>query len=213
MATTPTQLRSQLVLLSDNAEADLAALWAQLNAATVHDGLFDVLPAIVDDYGDAAATLTADWYDEHRAELNVPGRFAADIPANPQLGAEALAGWGNQLAQANWDTALAQISGGLVLRVFTASRDLLTAATVDDPHARGWQRAGRGECGFCRMLIGRGAVYTKASVRFGAHDHCKCVAVPAFSHRAVPVKPYRATDRSITDADRARVRDWIANNT
>ncbi|WP_188491989.1 VG15 protein [Williamsia phyllosphaerae] len=201
-----------MISLSDNAEADLAALWAQLDAASVRDGLFDVLPALVGDYGDAAATLTAEWYDEHRADLNVRGSFVADVPANSQLGVEALAGWGSSLAAQNPETALQLLSGGLVKRVFTASRDTLTIATDRDPQARGWQRAGRGECEFCRMLIGRGVVYTRSSVNFGAHDNCKCVAVPAFGGRELPVKPFQGTERNISDADRARVRAWIAAN-
>lgn len=211
MMATATELRILIVQLSDNAERDLALLWAQLDAATVRDGLMDVLPALVDQYGDASAAVTAEWYDEYRADLNVRGTYAADL-ASPDLGAQALAGWGSQLAQTNWDTALAQITGGLIKRVMVASRDTMTSATYDDPQARGWQRQGRGECDFCRLLIGRGAVYTRKSVNFGAHDNCKCVAVPAFGGRPVPVKPYQVTDRAISDADRARVRDWITEN-
>ena len=208
---TASELRSLIVQLSDSAERDLALLWAQLDASSVGDGLMDVLPALVAEYGDAAAVVTAEWYDEYRSDLNVDGAFAADL-ASPELGAEALAGWGSRLAQDNWDTALSLVSGGLVKRVFTGSRDTLTETAYRDPQARGWQRQGRGECSFCRMLIGRGLVYTKKSVNFGAHDNCKCVAVPAFGGRAIPVKPYQVTDRTITDADRARVKAWIAQN-
>lgn len=168
---TASELRSLIVQLSDNAERDLALLWAQLDATTVRDGLMDVLPALVDQYGDASAAVTAEWYDEYRADLNVRGTYAANL-ASPDLGAQALAGWGSQLAQINWDTALAQITGGLIKRVMNASRDTMTSATYDDPQARGWQRQGRGECSFCRLLIGRGAVYTRKSVNFGAHDNC-----------------------------------------
>lgn len=209
--TTATELRSLIIRLSDNAERDLALLWGQLDVASVRDGLMDVLPALVAQYGDASAAVTADWYDEYRSDLNVAGSFSADL-ASPDLGAESLAGWGSQLAQDNWDTALSLIMGGLVKRVMVASRDTLTSAAFADPQARGWQRQGRGECDFCKMLIGRGAVYTKESVNFGAHDNCRCVAVPAFGGRPLPVKPYRVTDRNISDADRARVRAWIAAN-
>lgn len=212
MATTPAELRALLISLSDDAEADLAAVWAQLTPATFYDALMDLIPALVGDYGDAAAALTAEWYDEHREELNVSGRFSADVPADPKLGGEALAGWASALARENVDTALTRTSGGLVKRIFTASRDTLTIATEQDPQARGWQRAGRGECTFCRVLISRGAVYTKASVNFGAHDDCKCVAVPAFGGRALPVKPYTPSARTINDADKARVKAWMAAN-
>ncbi|QDP43633.1 minor capsid protein [Gordonia phage PhorbesPhlower] len=212
MPTTTAELRNLIVQLSDSAERDLTLLWSQLDATTVRDGLFDVMPALVGDYGDASAAVSAEWYDEHRADLNVDGRYSASIPANPDLGAEALAGWGSQLAVENWDSALALISGGLVKRMLTASRQTLTTAAVEDPQARGWQRSGRGQCGFCRMLISRGAVYTRATVNFGAHDNCRCVAVPAFGGRPEPVKPYEVSTREIPDADRARANAWIAAN-
>ncbi|GAA1891785.1 VG15 protein [Williamsia serinedens] len=214
MPATPTELRSLLVSLSDEAEADLAALWAQLDPSTVREGLFDVLPALVGDYGDAAATVSADWYDEHRADLNVPGRFAADVAPNPDLGADALAGWGTSLAQNNFDTALALISGGLVKRVMTAGRDTIIDNVERDPQARGWQRKARPDgCAFCQMLAGRAIVYrSRTTADFASHDNCGCTCVPAFGGREVPVKPYTPTARTITDAERARVRTWIAEN-
>ena len=45
-----------------------------------------------------------------------------------------------------------------------------------------------------------------------AHDHCHCSAVPAWSGEPRPVKPYTPSARKATDADRARVRDWIATH-
>lgn len=211
--TTPTELRSSLIRLSDNAEADLAALWAQLDAATVGDAMFEVMPALVADYGDAAATLTAEWYEAYRAAINVAGAYSASL-TTIDLGANALAGWAVDLARINWDTALAQISGGLTKRVMTASRDTVMDNVELDPQARGWQRKARPDgCGFCQMVAGRGAVYkTKTTASFASHDHCRCVCLPAFDGRPVPVRPYTPTSRNITDADRARARAWIATN-
>lgn len=210
---TATELRSLIVQLSDNAERDLALLWAQLDAATVRDGLMDVLPSLVGQYGDASAAVTAEWYDEYRSNLNVRGTYAADL-ASPDLGAQALAGWGSQLAQTNWDTALAQIAGGLISRVMNASRATITDNAFRDPQARGWQRVARPDgCAFCQMLAGRGHVYrSQGTADFASHDRCMCSAAPAFDGRPVPVRPYTPSDRTITDADRARVRDWIAAN-
>ena len=208
-----TELRSLIVQLSDSAERDLALLWAQLDAATVGDGLMDVLPALVGEYGDASAVVTADWYDEYRSNLNVPGSFSADL-ASPSLGAEALAGWGSQLAETNWDTALSLISGGLVKRVFTASRSTMMDNVDRDPQARGWQRKARPDaCAFCQMLAGRAVLYrSQSTADFASHDNCGCVCVPAFGGRAIPVKPYTPSARNISDADRARVRAWISAN-
>lgn len=210
MPATLTELRRLLVRLTWNAEADLAALWSQLDAATVREGLFDVMPSLVSDYGDTAATLSAEWYDEYRSDLDVQGSYDADLP-DLSLGAEALAGWGSSLAQDDWDSALAQISGGLVKRVMVASRETITENTFRDPQAEGWQRYARPDaCGFCVLLASRGSVFrTRGTADFGAHDSCHCVAVPKFGGRPVAVRPYIPSSRNITDADRARVHEWI----
>jgi hypothetical protein len=49
-------------------------------------------------------------------------------------------------------------------------------------------------------------------VDFAAHDHCRCIAVPAFAGRPTPVQPYTPTSRDITDADRTRVRAYLAEH-
>lgn len=51
----------------------------------------------------------------------------------------------------------------------------------------GWRRvaAGRG-CAFCLMLVSRGAVYSRSSVRFQAHDHCRCTAVLVYRREQEP---------------------------
>lgn len=214
MPATPEELRRLLISLSSDAEADLATVWAQLTPQTFYDALMDVMPALVGEYGDAAAAVTAEWYDEYRNDLNISGRFAADVPTDPKLGSEALAGWANTLAQENLDTALTRTSGGLVRRVMNAGRDAMLDNVERDPQAKGWQRKARGNgCAFCQMLAGRGNVYRgRDTADFASHDNCGCVAVPAFKGRVIPVRPYVPSARNITDADRARVREWISKN-
>ena len=94
-------------------------------------------------------------------------------------------------------------------------------STLADPKADGWQRTGVGECKFCEMLIGRGAVYTEATGDFGAHDDCHCSAVPAFKGRPRQVEPYvvgprrkvdPTTGELIPDADFNRAKGWIDAN-
>lgn len=215
--TDPAELRSLLIELADAATEDVGALWTQLSTIDeVREALMDVLPALVADYGDAAATVSAEWYDEYRDERDVPGRFRADVPNIVDLGAEALAGWGADLItpkDADWDAGLTRIQGGLQKRIATAGRDTITNAVFLDPEGRGWQRVARGDCGFCQMLAGRATLYrSRTTADFGAHDWCNCVAAPAFGGQPVPVKPYTPTSRTITAADRARTREWIAAN-
>lgn len=187
-------------------------MWAQLRTADqARAALMDVLPALVQGYGAAAATVSADWYDDTREETGVRRRFIA-IPAEPGGGTDELARWGIGplfSAEPDWASARTLIAGGLQRRIADAGRDTVRDSSIADPSARGWQREGVGGCGFCTMLIGRGAVYSEASVGFASHDHCSCVAVPAFDGEPKPVEPYTPSGRRVSDADRARVREYI----
>jgi len=194
------------------ARRDLSALWQQVsNAAQAQTALHDVLPALIDTYGAAAATLAADWYDQARAKAAVKGRFTA-IPADIRdTGAHALVGWAASTA-ADYPAFQTLIEGGMERRIANFSRGTITGSAVIDPHAAGWQRVGTGECAFCRMLIGRGAVYNKATADFASHDSCRCSAVPAWGGRPHPVKPFTPSSRGTSKADQARAREWIAHN-
>jgi hypothetical protein len=162
------------------ASADLAALWRDVETAlAVEAALRDVLPGLVDTYGAAAATIAADWYDDLRDEREIPGHFTA-VPADiAETGTQALVGWA--LTEATDLTAFKTlIEGGTQRRIANFARQTVMGSSVADPQARGWQRTGVGECDFCRMLIGRGAVYTEATADFQSHDHCNCGSEPAW---------------------------------
>lgn len=207
--------RRDLAELEALAATDLRVLFRDFDSAeALRDAAMDLLPQLVAVYGVAAATLAADWYDEVREADEVRGRFRA-IPAEvdpDQAGTDELARWGvAPLFRPEPDTSAARvlIEGGLQRRIANASRHTLTRSAVEDPRAAGWQRVGSGECAFCAMLIGRGAVYTERGADFASHDHCNCSAVPAFDGRPRPVRPFTPSQRNITDADRARVREYL----
>lgn len=178
------QFRSGVAALAALAARDLAPLWRVAQTPQqARDALMEVLPALVAKYGSAAAALAADWYDNLRDEAGARGRFQANPVELERTGAEALAGWGVGplfAADPDWLTSQTLITGGLQRRIANAARDTVTTASVTDPGSIGWKRTGRGECAFCRLLIGRGAVYTEATADFRSHDHCNCAAVPLF---------------------------------
>lgn len=211
--TTATRLRSGVASLSTLAAGDLSALWSQVNDAVIaREALRDVLPALVDTYGAAAATLAADWYDDLRDKTGVRGAFTAIPVELGDSGADALAVWGVDplfRPEPDWDAAKTLIAGGLQRRIANAARLTVAGSSVADPGADGWQRTGTGSCAFCAMLIGRGAVYSEASADFASHDHCNCAAVPAFRGAPRPVKPFTPSKRAHSDADRARVREYL----
>lgn len=214
---TPTLLRSQVADLSRLAENDLRVVYRQVETAELaRQMLNDVLPTLVQTYGSASVAIAADWYDEARVAQGVPGRFTA-VPAvlrNPNT--HILVGWA--LSEAlDPESALSLVIGGVTKRIANAARDTIQGSAVADPRADGWQRlASPGSCEFCRMIAQRGAVFTEATVKFGAHDNCLCQAAPAFKGRPRPVDQYvpslkRRSDET-READNARAREWIANN-
>ena len=204
-----TSLRSETAKVVALAERDLTRLWRLVAAgANAGEALHDLLPAIVREYGALGGALAAEWYDEVRLKAGAGGRFVAVPIAADDRGAHALVGWA--LSEAQDDATLqALILGGVQRRVADHVRYTVAGNSIADPKARGWQRVGSGECEFCAMLIGRGAVYSEATADFASHDSCRCAAVPAWKGQPVPVKPYTPSLRGASDADRARVREYL----
>lgn len=204
-----TSLQAETAGLVRLADRDLSRLWRLVSqGANAEVALRDLLPAIIRDYGQMGAAVAAIWYDDQRLKVGAKGRFTA-FPVEPDdRGAQSLVGWA--LRDAQDDTTLKTlIAGGVQRRIADHVRDTIAGSSVADPAARGWQRVGSGSCAFCRMLIGRGAVYTESSAYFASHDHCHCSAAPAWGGRTLPVKPYTPSTRRTTPADRARVRKYL----
>lgn len=216
-------LRAETAGLVRLARRDMAALWRMVaSGASAEVALRDLLPAIIETYGQAGAALAADWYDDQRDKAGVRGRFTAiPIEANDR-GAQALIGWA--LTTATDDTSLATlVAGGVQRRIADHVRYTVANSSIADPQATGWQRVGTGTstCTFCQMVNGRGAVFTEAAADFGAHDNDDCQAVPAFDGEPIPVKPYTVSPRRtidpetgmpVIDADFIRAREWIADH-
>jgi hypothetical protein len=223
---TASEQRQALIDLTTLAKRDLFALWQSLQglgATETRDALAALLPSIGDAYGAAAAALAADWFDELRETEGVKGRFLAEpAPDVDQARWDSLAGWGvDPLFGPNpdWAAALTLISGGLQRTIADRHRLTIVDNSIRDPRASGWKRVGVGDnCGFCRMLIDRGHVYTEAGVTFRSHDHCNCAASPSWSDKFVQVsrEPYRQSQRNRSDEtkakDNARAREFIADN-
>jgi hypothetical protein len=216
--TAPTQLpplSSVLQTLSAAGLADLEQLWG-LSPKELAVALFDLLPGLVDTWGEASAAAAADWYDELRDTQDIPGRFSAIVEPLGDLGASALAGWAAEplkLPEPDLLSARSRLEDGFQKRLVNSANLTVTGSAAEDPNARGYMRQTRpGACKFCIMVASRPAVYTKASATFACHGHCYCEAVPAWGGKALPVKPYKPSDRPSTPEDRARVRKWIADN-
>lgn len=115
--------------------------------------------------------------------------------------------------------AFVTTSQSMARLVRDATREQTRLTALNDDRFGGWQRVGVGKtCAFCRMLISRDATYAEHSVRFASHTNCNCEVQPWFGGEAKSVDEYRQSERRATfndkqlDADRERVRKWLAVN-
>lgn len=176
--------RNDLAELVQVAHRDLSILFRRFDSPTdARDGLLDVLPKLSTIYGEAAATLGADYYDDMREAAGVRKRFTAIVADTAPKGqTDALARWAvSPLFQAEPDypTTLAKVSGGLQRLIVNADRETVRVSSIEDSQAQGWMRVGSGECEWCEQYLD-GEIHYIEGYDFQAHDHCQCTADPAF---------------------------------
>lgn len=190
-------------------------MWA-LTPPELMAALQDMIPAAVETWAVASASVAADWYDELRDRNGIGGTFRAIVYPTEQLGATALAGWAVEplrLVEPDVQAARYRAEGGLQKRIANHANHTLTGSSAEDPAARGYARLTRpGACDFCRMVASRGGVYTKATGTFACHENCYCSAVPAWGGKPIPVGKYKPSDRPNNEQERERVHQWIADN-
>lgn len=211
----------------------LRRTWPVLNPTDLQDSLAMwlriVQPLVLESRG-RSATLAAAYFAEY-AFVETGERLTATVPSvtddmtraleisarvtGPTTIRTLVAGGMDEDAAA--DSAFSLFHESMGRHALGGGRETIieTLANTDV----GWRRIGRADgkepCDFCAMLIGRGEVYSSGVaevVRFASHDGCKCQAEPAFDGgEPVDVRQYTASKRNITDADRARVREWLAD--
>lgn len=149
----------------------------------VRDELLEVLPRLVDRYGDLAATAAAEWYESLRAEA-VSGAYSASLSGGiPADQVQSTARWA---AGALWEddpTSVLQVLAGPLGRFIRyGGRDTIEQNAMRDRARPRYARvpSRTGCCAWCRMLASRGFVYGSQQKASGHeyHDHCGCQAVP-----------------------------------
>lgn len=229
MATSPDKVRHGLTLVTKAAQADIRAVAAAAgeNPARIRAALFEAAPLVVGDYGNAAAALALDWYEELREAAGAPHAYrprilrsvtdddVAAMVAETTVALHDLETGVISDATEATRTSLTLIQGGLQKQVASGFWDTATGNTRHDPDAVGWARyAGGGACKFCQMLAGRGAVYRRDTVNFAAHHGCHCVVGPSYDASAprASVMQYLGSQRTRTPQERAAVRDYLNHN-
>lgn len=183
--------------IADLVESDLTDFLGALNferPEAVQAALFEYMPALVSEYGDVAASVAADWYDELRASEGVPGSFRASLaPGVPLEQVNARVGYATRASGPLWlgdSGTLAAFLGMMANEcVLQPGRDTVMEAAHSDKAA--YARVPEpGACKFCLMLASRGFVYSKATAG-GAkkfHGKCRCNAMPVWNETRARVE-------------------------
>lgn len=225
MATSPSNVRAAVTLVTAAAIADLQAVAeAGGTAEELRSNLFYAAPLIVADYADGTAALALDWYDEIRADAKpdtafepTPIRRVTDADVRAMVAETTVAlrtATTEDLAEAT-ETSLRLLEGGLQKKVMTGFWDTMTVNATRDPNAGGWRRYTRpNACKFCQMIAGRGAVFSRNTATFAAHDSCHCLAAPSFDPNAPKASAvqYLAINPDRGPEQRAELRAYLNEN-
>lgn len=121
----------------------------------------------------------------------------------------AIGGSPNQ-ARARMANTLTASSSRLVL---AGERDTVMGTVRESDVIVGWRRVTDADpCAFCALLASRGAVYTKESVSFAAHDGDECTAEPLYEHEDEPESVLELQEqwRKVTErkSGKTAIRAW-----
>jgi hypothetical protein len=173
-----------LVLLAQNDLTNFLSSFDLVGSPdVVRDALLKFFPELVTVYGDTAALLGADFYDELR---NVPASAASyrAVMASPapivQAASSVRWGVGPLWAEGGAAIASVRLAGSLQRLVMQSGRDTIWGAAGRDPVRTAVARVPTGTktCKWCTMIASRGAVYGSkqaAGSENDYHDNCDCV--------------------------------------
>lgn len=161
----------------------------------IRDGLLELIPDLVNEYGDVAASAAADWYEQARS-TEVAGSYRA-VLAEP-VPREQVEGTVRAAARHLFtgDVAVTQriLEGALHRYITSQTRNTTVRNTLRDPQAKRFARVPKGKtCSFCMIMASRGFVYATAKAagelsRY--HDKCDCQIVPAFGNTIPRIEGY-----------------------
>lgn len=168
----------------DNAVRTVWAELPTLDAVATRDQLATVMPDVVAGFGDVAAVVAADRYEQVLADAGVrvqPALLADSVPVEAvQAGVRWAVG---PLFGADGDT-LSALDRMVVVaeRLALSQSDETMRVNAQRDHVRyAWVPAGP-TCAFCTMLASRGAVYhSRESGSSSRHSHCDCAIEPVAS--------------------------------
>lgn len=174
------------------AKRELGRIWMELDGLpplAVRDGLLDLVPAIIDKYGDMANDAAAEWYDRMRLKWfnEKIGSHLAEPAGADKMRNILRKGITSIMTNGGGEEELLRYLNQTVDRnVREPARNTILQTAKHDPCEPRWARIPQGPtCAFCIMLAGRGWDY-KSAESAGAgfnefHAQCNCQIVPSWS--------------------------------
>lgn len=177
-------------------EYEVRQFWPTIDTASpeaARAALDAYLPSLVRAYGESAALVAADFFDQQRAEASAAGNYTARM-ADP-AGVEQVQGanrWAvGPLVAGDAVQALANAVQAARRLAIQPARLTVAHNAAADPARPGWARIPTGSetCAFCLMLASRGAQYRSADSagRMNSyHADCDCIPTPFWGDQPYP---------------------------
>lgn len=205
--------------------AELLAFWRAQdleNAGATAGAVREFLPELFAGFVPLAAELGAGFYEDARADADVPGAYEVELAPVPEPArVSSLAGWGiaplfktqivtmldgraATVAAPDPRLAFNLLSGGVQRVIADGARETVELNIQRDPAEPKYARhASSNACAFCALNASRGAVYRSERTAGGKyHDHCHCVAVPSWGGDYQPAPYVQAWDAAYRSASR-----------
>lgn len=177
-----TAAQRELVRMARN---ELSGFFASVDLSRperVRDALVEIVPLLTREYGELAATVAAEWFEQVH-----PGAFLAQTAADtfPTAGVvENVRYHAGALFTDGPYRTLAGLSGALQRFILYSGRETVARNVARDRSKPRFGRVPTGAktCAWCSMLASRGFVYltqeTAGLVAEDYHDDCDCQIVP-----------------------------------
>ena len=180
-------LRTAQAELTKRVRRELASLAGTLtgNPQAIRDTLLQVVPALVAEYGEVAATISAEWFEEVYG-----ARAAMAAPIRAEFIEQGVRYAAGHLFEGNTAATISALDTKLDKWIKQAGRDTISASA--DRHNIAWARvpSGAKTCSFCLVMASRGAVYGREWAAGGrGHDYhgdCDCQVVAVRSADDLP---------------------------
>lgn len=162
------------------------------------DLLLEVVPLLVEQYGNVAGAASAEWFEDLRSKA-VPGTSKTVVARMDNLAevSGSVRYAAGHLFTDNPDKTLALLSGAVQRHVLYGSRETIRRNVGQDRSKPRWARVPSGShtCAFCMVVASRGFAYhTRESAGGGFmnsyHDDCDCMIVPEWDSMEAHIEGY-----------------------